>query len=290
MSNSSQRSTAEHQLLLLGQYEVLGACRSDAGPCRQNNEDRVVLEIPTDAELLEGAGILALIADGMGGHEGGEVASELAVTVVPEHYYQESPSGEEPLDPNAALTDAFRAANERIFTRAAAEPALTGMGTTCTALAVRAGLAWCAHVGDSRVYLVRDRTVYCMTQDHSATMALVSQGLISLAEARYHHDRNVILRAMGTHAELEVTTWTDPFPVRTGDCFLLTSDGLHDAVSDEEIADVCSVSGTPEWICEQLISLAIEHGTTDNVSLAVLCIHPSGESADGGGGNSGDAA
>src|SRR3546814_73168 len=146
------------------------------------------------------------------------------------------------------------------------------MGTTCTALVLRSGLAWCAHVGDSRAYLVRQGSVYRMTQDHSATMALVSQGLLSLAEARRHEDRNVILRAMGTHEELEISTWKDPFPLRTGDCLVICSNGLHDSLSDEEIGDLCRTDGSPESICTAMVELALEREASDNVTVAVLCI------------------
>src|SRR5262249_34835643 len=148
---------------------------------------------------------------GMGGHEGGEVASNLATAHISKAYYDNTASVQD------ALFAAFQGANKAIFEKARKDRTLAGMGTTCTAVAVINGLAWAAHVGDSRIYLVRGGGPYRMTEDHSATMQLVNSGMITLAEAAYHEDRNVILRAMGTHAQLEVAGWKEPFPLRPGD-------------------------------------------------------------------------
>jgi protein phosphatase len=264
MASNSQRSTAEHHFLTLEEHAVDGAYRSEAGPTRQTNEDCAALVIPKDPIVLDAKGVLALVADGMGGHEGGEVASELAATLVPQRYYSYEH------EPRESLVTAFDAANLSIFSRAAAEHKLVGMGTTCTALVLRHGLAWCAHVGDSRAYLVRNGNVYRMTQDHSATMDLVSKGLLSLAEARHHEDRNVILRAMGTHRQVEISGWKDPFPVLPGDFFVLCSDGLHDSISDDEIGELCIPGVSPQSVCDSMVQLAVEREASDNVTAVVL--------------------
>lgn len=276
MANQVQRSTAEYPLLPFDQYVVVGCQRSETGPCRENNEDRASLVLPDDESVLRQQGLLALVADGMGGHEGGEAASELAATIVPGQYYAAAGNGDDS-SPKQWLSEAFLAANRRIFEQAREQTELAGMGTTCTGLVIRGGLAWCAHVGDSRAYLVRDEKVYRMTQDHSATMEMVNRGLLSLAEARHHADRNVILRAMGTYPDLEVSTWKDPFPIRPNDCFVLCSDGLHDSLNDDEIGELCRLADSPEEICDALLALAIERQASDNVTAVVLCVRLSAE-------------
>jgi len=143
------------------------------------------------------------------------------------------------------------------------------MGTTCTAVAVVNGMAYSAHVGDSRVYLVRAEQIYCMTEDHSAPMEMVKQGMLTLAEARNHEERNVILRAMGTRPQLEVALWTTPFPLRQDDRLLLCSDGLYEKIDDRELASVAAAHA-PEQACRELIRIAIERVSSDNVTVAIL--------------------
>jgi protein phosphatase len=154
------------------------------------------------------------------------------------------------------------------------------MGTTCTALVLQNGTAISAHVGDSRLYLVRDGSIYLMTEDHSAVMEMVKAGLITLEQARYHPEKNVILRAIGSHSKVEVTTWDEPFPVRAGDRFLLCSDGLYDLVSDEEIKRIVMLSA-PQTACENLIALAKERGGHDNITVGIVGLKPEGQ-ADAG--------
>jgi len=239
---------------------------TDTGPRRQSNEDCGKVVRSENPEKLARKGVLAIVADGMGGHEGGEVASHLAVQTVSEAYSTSL------AQPQAALVDAFHAANREIYQLSRRRTQLAGMGTTCTAVAVVNGIAYSAHIGDSRAYLVRGGQIYRMTEDHSATMALVKQGLISMSEAREHEDRNVILRAMGTHQEVEVSTWDAPFTVWPGDRLILCSDGLHDTLTDLEI---CSIAGSaePGEACSLMLNLALERMCTDNVTVAVLGIY-----------------
>src|SRR5262249_42771834 len=210
-------------------YEVQVSLLTDVGCQREVNEDSIRFVQPGDASVLARKGLLVLVADGMGGHSGGEVASSMAIDAISRVYY------EDPDDPQSALKAAFNQASREIFEVAKADESLKGMGTTCTALVLNNGAALAAHVGDSRLYLLRDGQIYLMTEDHSEVMEMVKRGLISLEEARHHPDKNVILRAIGSHSEVEASTWDEPFPVRQGDQFLLCSDGLYDLVEDEEI-------------------------------------------------------
>ncbi len=143
------------------------------------------------------------------------------------------------------------------------------MGTTCTALVIVGGAAWAAHVGDSRIYLVRSASIYRMTQDHSAVMDLVKKGVLTAEQARRHSDRNVLLRTMGQREVLEAEVWKEPFPVRPGDRFIVCSDGLHDLVDDQEICTVVERLA-PEAACAELVRLARERGGYDNITVVVM--------------------
>lgn len=253
-----------------GTFDVMVSMSSDVGCVRELNEDSGRFVQPDDPELLLRKGVLIVVADGMGGHSAGEVASGLAVEVISRAYYEDGG------DPRSALENAFHEANSAIHKAAEKDESKNGMGTTCTALVLQNGTAISAHVGDSRLYLVREGSIYLMTEDHSAVMEMVKAGLISLEQARHHPEKNVILRAMGSHAEVEVTTWEQPFPVKAGDRFLLCSDGLYDLVEDEEIKRIVTLSA-PQTACENLIALAKERGGHDNITVGIVSLKPEGE-------------
>jgi len=253
-----------------GKFDVVVSMSSDVGCVRELNEDSGTYIRPDDPELLRSKGLLVVVADGMGGHSAGEVASRLAVDVVTRAYYEDGG------DPRSALEKAFHEANHEIHQAAEKDASKNGMGTTCTALVLQNGTAISAHVGDSRLYLVREGSIYLMTEDHSAVMEMVKAGLITLEQARHHPEKNVILRAMGSHPEVEVTTWQEPFPVRAGDRFLLCSDGLYDLVEDEEIKGIVML-GAPQTACESLIALAKERGGHDNITVGIVSLKAEGE-------------
>ncbi|MFY9574983.1 MAG: Stp1/IreP family PP2C-type Ser/Thr phosphatase [Blastocatellia bacterium] len=251
-------------------YDVVVSLLSDVGCQREINEDSIRFIQPGDPDVLGEKGVLVLVADGMGGHSGGEVASGMAIDVISRVYYQES--GET----QALLSRAFKQASREIYSVSEKDEGLKGMGTTCTALVLKNGAAHSAHVGDSRLYLVRDGQIYVMTEDHSEVMEMVKRGLISLEEARHHPDKNVILRAIGSHEEVEVSTWDEPFPIREGDSFLLCSDGLYDLVEDDEIRRAVEKSD-PQTACEGLVALAKERGGHDNISVGIVSLLPVAE-------------
>jgi PPM family protein phosphatase len=252
------------------QFELTASVQTDAGCVRANNEDCGVYVSPSDAQVLAAKGVLAVVADGMGGHASGEVASQLAVAVVSRVYYEAEG------DAHAALGEAVKRANREIFSAASEKESLKGMGTTCVALAVKGGEAYCAHVGDSRAYLARDGEIYQLTEDHSAVMEMVRLGILSREEAPHHPDKNVILRAVGTQAVLEVETWREPMAVRAGDQFLLCSDGLSDLVAADEIKDTLNAHG-PHAASAALIALAKGRGGHDNITVAVVRVGAAGE-------------
>lgn len=248
-------------------WEIGASLLSDTGCVRDVNEDCGRIVHPADEEERSARGILAIVADGMGGHSAGEVASRIAVETVHRVYYGTAGS------PGDALGAALHAANLAIFERASHDPALKGMGTTCVALAICGTDAYAANVGDSRLYLVRDDRIYQMTVDDSAVGAMVSQGLLTRTQARHHHERNVILRALGTHEEVQVSTWDTPFPVRQGDRFLLCSDGLSDLVEDDELLEVVKTSHEAD-ACLGLVGLARQRGGFDNITVVTVRVGP----------------
>jgi len=237
---------------------------SDSGSVRTSNEDCGRIVQPGDAANLDRRGVLAVVADGMGGHSAGEIASRLAVETIHRAYF----ASEE--EPSVALASAVAAANAAIFARASADADLHGMGTTCVALVIRGDAAHAVSVGDSRIYLARGGRIYQMTVDDSAVGDMVSRGLITRAEAKHHHDRNVILKALGTHAAVDAGAWQRPFPVRPDDVFVLCSDGLTDLVDDDEILSNASSVASAVDACRALVQLAKSRGGFDNITVAML--------------------
>jgi len=237
----------------------LACLQSDVGCVRSNNEDNGRVVFAGNGNR----GLLVVVADGMGGYEAGEVASQTAVETIAQVYPEAKGT------PGEALKQAFLRAHEKIRKLAADNPGMAGMGTTCTALALVGKEAWAAHVGDSRLYLARGSGIYQLSEDHTAIMEMVRQGLLSAEEAKRHEDRNVLIRAMGTKPELLLMLWPEPMDVRPGDIFVMCSDGLHDLVQDEEIRAVVH-GALPEEACHKLVQMARERGGYDNVTVAVV--------------------
>ncbi|HLJ59327.1 MAG TPA: Stp1/IreP family PP2C-type Ser/Thr phosphatase [bacterium] len=236
---------------------------SEAGRVREVNEDRILLL----DRAGRGAGLYA-VADGLGGHAAGNVASALATDVlraqVPALIASRVP-------PSQALVRALRQANDEILARADA-PERSGMATTCTALVVSEQEGVIAHVGDSRAHLIRGREVRQLTTDHSLVQELVRRGDLAPDDVGAHSQRHVLTRALGIGPDAQIDVLS--VPLRGGDVLVLTSDGLHDAVPPEEIAAV--VRGTPdvEEACRTLVSLANARGGLDNASVVVVRVRP----------------
>jgi serine/threonine protein phosphatase PrpC len=248
---------------------VVGAVVSDVGCQRDHNEDSARLVNAGSPPEDERRGVLALVADGMGGHAAGELASQMAAEIIEKNYWSDAK------DPAAALLRAVVQANHEIFTHSSRDAALEGMGTTITAVVFENWRAHLAHAGDSRLYLVRGSDIYLLTEDDSAVMEMVRMGLITREDARTHDNKNVILKALGTKAEITAQHWAEPFPVHPGDRFVLSSDGLHDVVRDEEINEaVLADKGTVA--CSRLVELAKQRGGPDNITVVVLSITASG--------------
>jgi protein phosphatase len=246
-------------------FTVAAIIQTDVGCVREANEDASTHVSPTDPHLLATKGALTVVADGMGGHASGEVASRMAVEHVTRLYYQRDAPAHD------ALKYALEEANRQVYAASLADERFYGMGTTCTALAIVGDAGICGHIGDSRLYLLRDDQLRLMTEDHSAVMELIKLGVITPEEARRHPEKNIILRALGTTPEVEADTWDAPLPLHTGDAFLLCSDGLYDLVQDAEIKLALS-SFSPQEASARLIQLAKERGGFDNITIAIVKI------------------
>ncbi len=242
---------------------VSGAMLSHPGLVRALNEDSVIYRLPNDNDPDAALGVLALVADGMGGHAAGEVASEIAAQCLHYLFYRRA----QPVPD--ALAEGFAAANLAIHERSKADPDCAGMGTTCTALVLRDTCAWLGHVGDSRAYLIRDDAIRQISDDHSLVAELVRKGALTEAQAKEFPDRNVILRALGTQPTVEPTIWPEGLPLHPGDIFILCSDGLSDLVDDETIHRLASAQ-PPFEACEALIQAALAGGGHDNISAGVI--------------------
>ncbi len=250
---------------------------TDPGCVREINEDFARIIRPTSNDTLQRRGLLAVVCDGMGGHEAGEIASRLAVETIVRRFE----GGELDGDPVTMLPRAVQAANRAIYDVAERNAKMKGMGTTCTALLVRGGMAYGAHVGDSRIYLIRDGEIFLMTEDHSAVMELVRRGVISREEARHHPDKNVISRALGSHRDVDATGWPKPFALRPDDRFLLCTDGLYDLL-DEATILATARDVHPQVACDRLITLARNAGGHDNISVAILSMAAANQPAAAG--------
>ena len=246
-----------------GVLEIRASVATNPGIVRQDNQDAAIFSRPADDRALATHGVIALVADGMGGCKGGEVASALACKKIPKIYFESN--GPAP----AALRASLEAANAEIYQAAQVQPELRGMGTTAVAFAITSSHGWLAYVGDSRLYLIRRGQIYRMSEDHSMVFEMVHKGLITAEEARNHQDRNVLSRALGSHAQVEVSCWDEPFPIQAGDRFLLCSDGLHDLVSDEKMLELSS-TGEVGVATERLVRAANENGGYDNISVILL--------------------
>jgi protein phosphatase len=244
------------------------ASLTDVGCQRENNEDSYLYWEPEGEEEFQRKGRLAVIADGMGGHEGGQEASRLAVETVREVYDQAFRD-----DPQAALVESFFAAHARIQDYAEQHPAFHGMGTTCTAVVLRGRQLYFAHVGDSRLYLVRGAHILRLTRDHSYVGRLVESGIVRAEDAEKHPQRHILTAALGVGIEMVADGAEQGVALQDGDGLLLCTDGLWGVVTEEELET--AVSGhAPAECCAALVKLARQRGGPDNITLQVLRVGP----------------
>jgi protein phosphatase len=230
-----------------------------------------------DSFLADDARQLYVVADGMGGHAGGEIASMICIETIQDfvekcEQFSNVGNVQHPsMEIRSLLAGAVNHASARIYERALEEPMLRGMGTTATLLKILESFAYVAHVGDSRLSLLRAGFIYQMTADHSLVSEQIRAGLLTEEEAAFHQLRNVITRSVGYQEEEEVDT--SAFPVQKDDLLLICSDGLYSKVSDQEIAAILKEYGLKA--APKLIALANDRGGDDNISVVLIEIKDS---------------
>ena len=224
--------------------------KTDTGRQRRDNEDNAFVRAP-----------LFVVADGMGGAQAGEVASQLAV----EEFHEALPdegSAEE------RLTERIRAANRRIYDLSRTQHEHAGMGTTLTAVYLDDDHLAVAHVGDSRAYIFRDGELTRLTQDHSLVEELVRQGKLTEEQAAEHPQRSIITRALGIEGDVEVDTWS--YAMRAGDVVLLCSDGLTSMIGEEQIVQILRAEHSLDRAADGLIGGANDAGGRDNITVVLF--------------------
>lgn len=230
---------------------VTAVCRTDIGKMRKTNQDALI-----EAPEMHLWGV----ADGMGGHNGGETASAGARDGLKELLKGKAPE-------QGSLRTAIGAVNRRLFLQQKEDEKLSGMGTTLTVLWFSGSCVHIGHVGDSRAYRLRDGAFQQITDDHSVVAELLRSGMITAEQAAAHPMRNVITRAVGTEEGIEIDLLCEER--RKGDVWLVCSDGLYGMVGDEKIEEILKAN-KPEKAADKLIAAALEGGGRDNISLVIL--------------------
>ncbi|HOV78508.1 MAG TPA: Stp1/IreP family PP2C-type Ser/Thr phosphatase [Bacillota bacterium] len=229
---------------------------TDAGLLREMNEDSLCIS-PENG--------LFAVADGMGGHRAGEVASRVALQILEDELSERLNRGEKP---ERALVESVLEANRRIYDLAGQSPGLVGMGTTVTACLNRKDEVFVAQVGDSRAYLLRGNTIEKLTEDHSLVQEMVKNGGITEEQAFDHPHRNVLTRALGTVPSLEVDLYQ--VKVNAGDLILLCTDGLTMYLRQEDIISTVNASPDPDTAVRALLEKALRAGGADNVTVILV--------------------
>jgi PPM family protein phosphatase len=245
-------------------YEV--GVGTDIGRVRERNEDSFLVDPP-----------LYAVADGMGGHRGGDIASELALETVESSFRGAT----------RPLAEQVRDANRAVFERSMTDRDVSGMGTTLTAAVLDDGGAHLVHVGDSRAYLLRAGALRLLTEDHTLVNRMVKAGEITAEEAEVHPHRNVVTRALGTEPDVQVDE--DDVPLLAGDRLLLCSDGLTNMVTEGQIQAILESTGSPQDAATRLIRAANRAGGVDNITVIVLEARE-GDGADAAGSARGERA
>ncbi|HFD40628.1 MAG TPA: Stp1/IreP family PP2C-type Ser/Thr phosphatase [Anaerolineae bacterium] len=236
--------------------------KTDPGPVRELNEDTVTCFVPEDPVKRRRKGAIFLVADGMGGHQAGEVASKLAVERVIHEYYADNRHR-----PGDSLVRAVKIANQAVYALAQADPSKAGMGTTMVAAVIRGRRVYIANVGDSRAYLINSQGIRQITEDHSWVEKQVQAGLLTRKQAEHHPRRNLITRALGHGPSVEVDLFKGVLGRK--DALLLCSDGLHGPVTDSQMAAAVR-SRPPAEAAQHLIKRAIAQGANDNISVLIV--------------------
>jgi len=232
--------------------------KTDTGLKRRNNQDNMMYIDQNHFKLF-------VVADGMGGYSGGEIASEIAISSIKSTFENK---GENLFKP---LKYSITQANRNIYMEASKNPEkYKGMGTTVVALAIKNNKAYIAHVGDSRIYLHRNNSLMRLTRDHSKIQRMIDSGIIHQKDAQNHPEANIITRALGINTGVNIEVPNKHIDIQINDIFLLCSDGLCGKISDESIEAVFNHKNHVDDICEQLFQKALDAGGDDNITVQLI--------------------
>ncbi|MFI5187367.1 MAG: Stp1/IreP family PP2C-type Ser/Thr phosphatase [Chitinophagales bacterium] len=235
---------------------------SDLGNIRTNNEDIGLFFRIGDEVISREKGCLMMVADGMGGHNAGEVASRMAADIISHEYFKLNGSIEK------SLAKAFELANKNIFEMSMSNKSVKGMGTTCTTLIIADKIIYYAQVGDSRAYLLKDNKISRITEDQTYVQELVKNGEITMAEAAVHPKRNILTNAMGTKDSLRVDTGKFALPFEEKDRLMICSDGLYEYLNDNEIARILG-GNSLHHAANEMVEEAKKRGGHDNITVVL---------------------
>lgn len=249
--------------LMTEEADIHAIVVTDLGNVRTNNEDMGYFVRPNDPKVRQSKGFLGIVADGMGGHAAGEVASKMAVETIRKVYYSSEEKAVK------SLKAAFIAANEKIHNEAQRNSQRKGMGTTATAVVICGGSLYYAHIGDSRLYLLNADGIHQLSSDHTYIQELLRKGEITYEAAIAHPDRNVLIRAMGTNPNVEVEVGKIKQNFGTGSRLLLCSDGLYDYLNRDEILQM-ALTGELKKCAYDLINTAKTRGGHDNITVLII--------------------
>ena len=233
---------------------------TDKGLSRENNQDSLFVSDMEDLPLF-------IVADGMGGHNAGEIASNIAVDTIKDKFLKSKDCLKTNDQITKTIREAIGEANNKIYLHALKTPPCSGMGTTLTMAYIHKGVFYIGHVGDSRAYYIRDKNIKQITEDHSLVNELIKNGSITKEEAINHPQRNVITKALGTSIDIEVDIQV--FKHKTDDILTICSDGLSNMVKEYQILKGVKSEVDIKLACKNLVDLAKDNGGLDNITVII---------------------
>lgn len=234
---------------------------TDNGLSRENNQDSLFVSNVEDLPLF-------IVADGMGGHNAGEIASSVAVETIKEKFIGNKENLRSKEDIIKTIKDSVYEANKRIYFKALGAPECSGMGTTLTMSYIFHNEIYIGHIGDSRAYHISDRGIEQLTEDDSLVNELIKNGSITKEEAINHPQRNIITKALGTSIDIEINIQTIKY--KSGDILIICSDGLSNMVKENKVFDIIKAEEDISLACEILVELAKKNGGSDNITLIII--------------------
>lgn len=244
-------------------YETQAIAITDIGEVRTNNEDNIIYFKPHKESVKKAKGTLAIVCDGMGGHNSGEIASQMAIDAIVKAYYNSKGSIEN------TLKKALITAHDKIKRFGEKNQEHARMGTTCTAVVIHNATLYVAQAGDSRAYLINNKRLKQLTKDHTYVQHLVDSGVITEAEKENHPNRNMVTMVLGTQNQFVPDTYVFKNAFGPDDTLLLCSDGLYEYVNDQELESII-MSNNLEDAAQVLIDMAKKRGGHDNISVILV--------------------